>query len=493
MTPRLSPATLDRLPAAVRRPGYDRAALGIGMAHVGVGAFHRCHQAEFTDDMLAARFGRWGIAGISIRPPALGPTLGAQGGLYTRVLAEGDARDARVIGCHLRSVDSQGSPGAALAVLADAAVEVATITVTEKGYCHRPADGGLDADNPDIRHDRAAPEAPRSLPGLLARALDLRRASHGRPLTLVSCDNVPGNGAILAGVVRALADGRPGLADWIAANAAFPSTMVDRIVPATTPADVAALEAAHGYADAALVVGEPFRQWVIEDRFAGRRPPWDLAGAEFVADVVPFERLKMRVLNGAQTTLANLGVLAGHAHTFEAVADRRLAAFTRAMLTEETIPTLGPVPGTDPLAYRDRSLARIANRAIRHTCHQIATDGSQKLPQRLVNPAAERLARGAPVPRLTVAIAAWMAYLVRASARFGRQWQAADPEAARVAAIADHAGDDAAALVAGILALDTVFAPALAADAGFRAGLANALALLLSPDPLRAVIPGGTP
>ena len=195
----------------------------------------------------------------------------------------------------------------------------------------------------------------------------------------------------------------------------------------------------------------------------------------------------MRVLNAAQSTLAHLGVLAGHATTADAVADPRLAAFTRAMLAGESIPTLAPVPGTDPVAYLDQSFARIANRAIHHTCHQIATDGSQKLPQRLVNPAAERLARGEPSPRLAVAIAAWMACLVRASDRFGRQWPVSDPEAPRVAAIAAHAGDDAPALVAGILALDTVFTPALAANAPFRAALARALAALLSSDPLQAI------
>ena len=485
--PDLGPATLGRLPTAVRRPGYDRAALRPGMAHIGVGAFHRCHQAEFTDDMLEARFDRWGVVGINLRPPVLADSLGRQHGLYTRVLRSGDTREARVIGCLVATVDAQASPDPALAVLTDPGIEVATITVTEKGYCHRPATGALDPGHPDIRHDLAHPEAPRSLPGLVARALDLRRRSHGRPITLVSCDNIPGNGAILAGVVAALADRRPGLRAWIEHNAAFPSTMVDRIVPATTAADLAALERDCGYRDGAAVGGEPFRQWVIETRFAGHTPPWDLAGASFVADVTPFEQLKMRVLNAAQSTLAYLGVLAGHAHTCDAVADRRLEGFVRAMLTEESIPTLGPVPGTDPRAYLDASLARLHNRAIRHRCHQIATDGSQKLPQRLIKPAAERLAGGASIDRLAIAVASWMAYLVRASGRFGRQWPAEDPEAGRVAAIADRAGDDPAALVAGILALDTVFDPALAARPDFRAPLAAALAILLSPDPIAVV------
>ena len=476
--------SLAHLPPTVRRPAYDRATLRVGMAHLGVGAFHRCHQAEFTDDMLEARFGRWGIAGIALRPPAP-DALAAQHGLYTRVLRDGGQSDARVIGCHLRSVDSRASAGPALAVLAAADVDVVTLTVTEKGYCHRPADGAPDEANPDLAHDRAHPTAPRSVPGVLARALELRRRTHGRPITLVSCDNIPGNGAILARAVGALAG--PRLADWMATNAAFPSTMVDRIVPATTAADLDAIEATYGYRDEAAVGGEPFRQWVIERRFAGRAPPWDLAGAELVDDVTPHERLKMRVLNAAQTTLASLGVLAGHEHTFDAVADPALAAFTRAMLATESILTLAPVPGTDPAAYLDRSLARIANTAVRHRCHQIATDGSQKLPQRLVGPAAERLRTGRPIARLAVAIAAWMAYLVRASDRFGRQWPVEDPEAARVAAVAGRAGDDPAGLVAGILALDTVFDPALAVREDFRAPLAAALRGLLSADPTAVV------
>lgn len=481
---RLSPASLAALPPEVRRPGYDRTRLRLGMAHVGVGAFHRCHQADFTDDMLEAGFGRWGVAGIQLRPPSV-DALAAQDGLYTRVLRDGARAEARVVGCLLRTVDATAAPGPAFGVLAAPDVEVATITVTEKGYCHRPSDGAPDPENADLAHDRAHPAAPRSLPGLLARALELRRRTHGRPMTLISCDNIPGNGAILAGAVAAVAD--PRLADWIAANVAFPSTMVDRIVPATTAADIEALAAAHGYRDAAAVGGEPFRQWVIEDRFAGRRPPWDAAGAEFVGDVAPYELLKMRVLNAAQTTLAHLGLLAGHVHTHDAVSDPQLADFTRTMLATESIPTLPPLPGTDPGAYLARALGRIGNRAIRHTCQQIATDASQKLPQRLVNPAAERIAGGLPAPRLTVAIAAWMATLVRASPRFGRQWPADDPAAAPVAVIAASSGDDAAALVAGILGLDAVFAPRLAAREELRAGLAAALAGFLGPDPIAVV------
>jgi fructuronate reductase len=484
----LGPELVARLPPAVRRPGYDRAALGIGMAHLGVGAFHRCHQAEFTDDLLERSFGRWGVVGINLREPRLAPTLGRQGGLYTRVLRHGERSEARVVGCLLSVIDSQDDPGPALAALAAPEVEVVTLTITEKGYCHRPASGALDESLPEVVHDLAHPEAPRSVPGIVARALELRMRTHGRPLTLTSCDNIPTNGAILARVVRRLAEGRGGrLADWIDANVAFPSTMIDRIVPATTTDDLAAVEAAFGYRDAAVVVGEPFRQWVIEDRFRGARPDWDLAGAGFVADVTPYEHLKMRVLNGAQSTLAYLGVLAGHEHTSDAVADPLLAAFVRAMLVEESLPTLAPVPGTAPLGYVEQSLGRLRNTAIRHRCHQIATDGSRKIVQRLVNPAAERLARGEDFSRLAVAIASWMAYLVRASRRFGAAWPADDPEAARVAAIADRIGRDPPALAAAIVAIDTVFDPGLAGCETFRKSIAEALEALLSDDPMAAV------
>jgi fructuronate reductase len=458
------------------------------MAHLGVGAFHRCHQAEFTDDLLERRFGRWGVVGINLREPRLAPTLGRQGGLYTRVLRDGERSEARVIGCLKSVIDAQDAAGPALAALAAPEVEVVTLTVTEKGYCHRPASGTLDESLPDVVHDLASPEAPRSVPGIVARALEMRMRTHGRPVTLVSCDNIPANGGILGRVVQAMAERREArLADWIAANVAFPSTMVDRIVPATTAADLEAVEATFGYRDAAVVVGEPFRQWVIEDRFAGARPEWDLAGVGFTADVTPYEHLKMRVLNAAQSTLAYLGVLAGHEHTSDAVADPLLAAFVRTMLVEESLPMLAPVPGIAPLPYVEQSLARLRNTAIRHRCHQIATDGSRKIVQRLVNPAAERLRRGEDFSRLAVAIASWMAYLVRASRRFGAAWPADDPEAASVAAIAERVGRDPPALTAAILGIDSVFDPALAACETFRKSIADALEGLLSDDPMAAV------
>ena len=336
--PALAPGLLPHLPRAVRQPDYDRTALRAGMAHVGVGAFHRAHQAEYTDDLLERSFDRWGTVGINIRPPQVEPTLGRQSGLYTRLVRENERAEARVIGSILSVVDAQEDPAPALAVLASADIDVVTLTVTEKGYCHKPATGVLDEGAPGIAHDLRELSTPQTLPGLLARAMELRRTSHGRPLTVLSCDNIPANGVVLGNVVRALAERRGRrLADWIAANAAFPSSMVDRIAPAVTPADAAFVEGSFGYRDGAVAVGEPFRQWVIEKRFAGRVPRWDLAGATFVDDVEPFEHLKMRVLNGAQTALCYLGVLVGHEHTSDDMRDPLLSRFVRRMLLEETL------------------------------------------------------------------------------------------------------------------------------------------------------------
>jgi fructuronate reductase len=493
----LNNAMLARLPKEVQRPAYDRAALQPGMAHIGVGAFHRTHQAEFTDDLLHHCFDRWGLVGINIRNPRLADTLGAQDGLYTRLIREDDRVEARVIGSIVKVVDSQQNPAPALEVLASDAIELVSLTVTEKGYCHKPATGALDLDHPDVLHDIASPEAPRTLPGIIARALELRMRSHGRPLTVMSCDNIPANGTLLHNVVQSITQVRGnGLGEWIAANAAFPSTMVDRIAPATSQTDYDTVEQRFGYRDRAVVVGEPFRQWVIEDRFAGRKPRWDKVGAAFVGDVEPFEHLKMRVLNGAQTTLCYLGVFAGHEHTCDDMQDPLLVAFVRRMLLEETLPTLQPVPGMEPKAYVEQSLGRLRNTAIRHRNHQIATDGSQKIVQRLLNPIRERLGRGEPVTLLATAVAGWMVYLIRASDRFGRAWTADDPYASRIAAIADRVGNDPAALVGEILAIRAIFTVELTESAEFRRVLVARLEGLLSDDPIahiRSVVNGGLP
>lgn len=482
---RLDQSTIDGLPASVRRPGYDRTNLAPGMVHLGVGAFHRCHQAEFTDDMLEASFGPWGVIGINLRPPRLAPALGPQDCLYVRSLTpDGSEPDRRAIGSLRAALDVEGDPGPALSVLADPRIGVVTMTVTEKGYCHVPATGGLDEAHPDVLHDLAHPEDPRSVPGFLVAALERRRALGQRsPLTLLSCDNIPANGATLERVVRGIAEQRsPSLERWIGDHVSFPSSMVDRIVPAVTNADRARVAAAIGMTDLACVTGEPFRQWVIEDRFAGPRPPWDLAGAEFVEDVAGHELVKMRVLNGAQTAFCTLGAILGLTYTFEDARHPVLGAAVRRMLEEETASTLPRVPGMNVNSYIDSSLSRLRNTAIRHTNHQIATDGSQKIVQRLLNPMRDRIGQGRSFDRLACGVAGFIVYLARASKTFGALWTPSDPFADIVRRIADETGPSADALVPRVLALAAIFGTDLSGNPTVVAAIARDVSGLLSDD-----------
>ena len=347
---RLSRSLLPELPPSVRQPQYDRESLKIGMAHIGVGAFHRCHQAEFIDDMLEVRFGPWGVMGINLAAPSLADLLAPQDCLYSRTLRQDARAETRIIGALRDVIDvtDKASAEAAVAALGGPEISVATMTVTEKGYCLTPSTGALDLDNPALRADLEGGFPPRTLLGLLALALERRRQSGAAPLTLISCDNVPSNGARLGAAMLKFAALRSAeLTRWIEDQVTFPSTMVDRIVPATAPEDIDTVSEALGVRDPAAVVGEPFRQWVIEDKFAGERPPLDLAGAQFVADAKPYEQIKMRVLNAAQSTLAHQGALVGHEFTYQAAADPMLAALTRKMLEQETSTTLPKLTGME--------------------------------------------------------------------------------------------------------------------------------------------------
>ena len=458
---RFGPRTLTHLSPDIRRPAYDRSQLQIGMAHIGVGAFHRCHQAEYTDDMLEARFGPWGVAGINIRPPHLGEALADQDCLFTRTLRSGNTAGIRAIGCIqkiLDVVEAETDAEAAIAVLAAPSIGTITLTLTEKGYCHIPATGSLDATNRDLVHDFTSPLQPRTAIGLLVAAFERRQHTNAGPVSVVSCDNLPANGELLARLLAEFAAQRPAkMRHWIAGNVSCPSTMVDRIVPATTPADIASVAERIGALDQATVVGEPFRQWVLTDTFAGPRPPWDLAGAEFVSDVGPYELTKMRLLNAAQSTFSHLGPFFGHTYSFEAAADPLLVRFVRQMLYNEsakTLPRLDAMPAGD---YIETTFRRIGNTAIQHRCHQIGTDGSQKIIQRLLRPLRDLRAAGHPAPLLTLAISAWIAYVVAGSSVFGRRWAPVDPVAARLIAMADTCGGEIPELARQVLSLEPVF------------------------------------
>ncbi len=476
--PRLSPATAAAAHADVVQPRYDRARLRPGIVHLGLGAFFRAHGALYTEDVLAPDPDPWGIIGVSLQRPDQRDRLAPQGGLYVARECEADAPLSRIVGSVLGVLVAPEDPGAVLAAMTAPETAIVSLTVTEKAYCLDPATGRLDAAHPAIIRDLANPLAPRTAIGLLAAALARRRAAGRAPFTVLCCDNLMGNGRLLAGLVQdfaALSDDR--LARWIAGNATFPATMVDRIVPATTAEDIAAVELATGLHDAAPVLHERFRQWVIEDRFVGARPPWERAGAELVSDVAPYEHMKLRMLNASHSALAYLGYLAGHATIAEAVADPALAGYLRRLWAEIT-PMLPALPGVSLDGYAETLLTRYGNPAIRHRTWQIAMDGSQKLRVRLLPTIHERLQRGLPVPCLALAVAGWLRYAGGIDER-GGAIEVRDPLAGELRAALEAAGAEPAAKVRAALGFAAIFGAELPAEARFVAALTDAYAALL--------------
>lgn len=472
---RLSSATLAGLPADVVRPAYDRAAVTCGVVHIGIGAFHRAHQAVVFDDALNAGDLRWGITAASLRSPAVRDQMAPQDGLYTMLVRDGAAEQARVIGAVQRVIVAPEEPQALLAALASPDTHMVTLTITEKGYKLDPATGALIESDPQLAADIASLESPQTAPGYLVAALAMRRAAGLPPFTAISCDNLPHNGTRLRDAVIALARRHDaGLADWIAGEGAFPQTMVDRIVPATTAEDIATLTARIGVEDQAMVKTEPFLQWVIEDRFCGPRPEFG-AGVQVTQAVAPWEEAKLRLLNGSHSGIAYLGGLAGIDHVHEVLALPEARRFVEA-LWDEAETTLSPPPELDVAAYRRELMARFDNPTLRHRTRQIAMDGSQKLPQRLLHSIAARLAAGQGIDALSLAVAAWV------------RWQAGVDDQGAAHKVDDPLADAIAAALAGaastedrvaaILAFDAVVPPDLATSAPFRAALVRWLAIL---------------
>lgn len=446
---RLSKATVSALPPAVSRPvGSDGPVRRI--VHLGIGAFHRAHQAVYTQDAGEG----WRITGVSLRSPTMRDTLAPQDFLYTVTERANGAVSTRLIDViDTVLVAPQDSP-AIIDALADPQTHIVSLTVTEKGYYRNPANGSLRIDDPAVAHDLSG-GAPRTIYGFLAAGLAQRRANGLGGLTILSCDNLPGNGA---STWRLLTDYLtmcdPELLAWAEGNVTAPDTMVDRIVPATTPDERRLVADILRQEDAGAIVTEPFRQWVIEDRFAGPRPAWCRVGAQVVADVAPFELAKLRLLNASHSTLACLGLQLGHTYVHEAVADTGLRRFVIDQLAE-AVPTLRETDGLTPDAYIAAILDRFDNADLRHRLDQIAMDGSQKLPQRWFATVADRLDRGEDSPRHLTAIAAWIAYTADAPAIAG------DPPMARYRAIWDDVGDDPERVVTAYIDTLNIFPSAL--------------------------------
>jgi fructuronate reductase len=475
---RLHPSNLQTLPAQVRRPAYHPPAHGVGIVHVGIGAFHRAHQAVYVDELLASQGGDWRIVGISCRSSAVRDQLAPQASLYTLRGLGADEETYRIIGSLADVLVAPENPRAASEIMQQPSIHIISLTITEKGYCRDPATGHLDTSHPDIVHDLAHPEYPRSALGLVLRALRERRRRGAPPPTLLCCDNLPENGRTLQRVLSEFAASTdPGFARWIEREVACPSTMVDRMVPATTPADIEQAASILGRVDRALVKAESFSQWVMEDRFAGHRPNFENIGVQVVTDVRPHEIAKLRLLNGSHSMLAYLGTLAGYTYVHEAVADPDFFLLLRRFMQREVAATLDPVPGLDVAAYQDALLARFSNHHLNHRLQQIAMDGSQKLPQRLLDTARVRLKRAQPIDALALAVAAWMRYATGRDEQ-GLGYVVDDPLAARFAAIA-AAGSDAGSIADGFLALGEVFGTDLAQQPAFRNAVTHHLRSLM--------------
>lgn len=482
---RLDHANLDRLPPATRRPAYDRSRVTPGIVHLGLGAFHRAHQAVVIDDCLANGATSWGIIGASLRSPDTRDALAPQDHLYTVAVRAAESTEHRVIGALLDSVVAREKPAALVERMADPAIRIVSLTVTEKGYCHTPQTGDLDERHPDVVHDLNNVDAPRSAPGFIVAALARRRALDTPPFTVLCCDNLAANGHTVQRIVTQFAALRSkNLGKWIADNVAFPCTMVDRIVPETTDADRGAVAAALGMRDAWPVMTEPFTQWVVEDRFAAGRPDLAAAGVELVTDVKPFELMKLRLLNASHSALAYLGYLAGYETIADTMKDPHFARLA-AQVMEEAAVTLTMPAGTDLAAYRASLLKRFANPALHHRTWQIAMDGSQKLPQRLLGAMQDRLANNLPIATHALAVAGWIRY-VTASDEQGRAIDVRDPLAAELAGLVCEAGPVAERLAPALLGVTKVFGP-LGTESRLREAVTAALGRLYKEGARRAV------
>jgi fructuronate reductase len=459
------PADTPRL----QRPDGKRPETGI--IHLGLGAFYRAHGAVYIEEAMQKSGGDWGIVGVSLMRPDQRDALAPQDFAYTAVELGPQGQTARVVGVLNDVLVARENPAAVLEAMSAENVKIVSLTVTEKGYCHEPSSGKLNQNHPAIIHDLANADQPTSAIGFLVRALQKRHAANLRPFTVLCCDNLPENGKVVRGVVLEFAGLiSQDLKDWIAAEGAFPSTMVDRIVPATKPEDIEALTAKTGVYDASPVMHEPFRQWVVEDVFVdGARPDLGAVGVQLVDNVTPFEHMKLRCLNGTHSSLAYLGYLGGHETISDTVADPVFAGFCKALWNEEITPGLHAPQGVSLADYTGALFERYSNPAIRHRTWQIAMDGSQKLPQRILGTITENLEANRSIKGLALAVAAWMRYVGGVDEK-GEVIDVRDPLAARLKGLSDGA-TSAQGKVEALLSVREIFPAPLADNPIFKSAL----------------------
>lgn len=454
------------LPKTVQTPRYDRQKLQTRIVHFGFGAFHRTHQALLTDRVLNTQGGDWGIGEISLfSGDTLMSQLRKQDHLYTVLEKGADGNQAIIVGAVNECLNAKlDSLAAIIEKFCEPQVAIVSLTITEKGYCIDPATGMLDVGNPRIVHDLETPEAPHSAPGILVEALSRRHQRGLPPFTVLSCDNIPDNGHVVKNAVLGMAERRsPALAAWIREHVSFPGTMVDRIVPAATEESLDEITRELGVADPCAISCEPFIQWVVEDNFVAGRPQWEAAGVQMVSDVLPWEEMKLRMLNGSHSFLAYLGYLAGFQHISDCMQDSAFRDAAYRLMMDEQAPTLR-ITDVDLAGYATSLITRFANPALKHKTWQIAMDGSQKLPQRMLAGIRVHLERGSACPLLALGVAGWMRY-VSGTDDAGKAIDVRDPLADKIrAAVASSSEEER---VMALLSLQEIFATDLIEQPGF--------------------------
>ncbi|MGO2240134.1 MAG: mannitol dehydrogenase family protein [Halomonas sp.] len=411
----LSNLNLAKLSADVATPAYDRQSLTPGIVHIGVGGFHRAHQAMYLDALMnqGEALG-WGIVGVGVMPgdKRMQQALAAQDYLYTLVVKHPDGQyEPRVIGSMVDYLFAPEDGDAVVEQMADPAIRIVSLTVTEGGYNFHPVSGEFDVDNPQIRADLANPTQPFSSFGLVVEALARRRAQGVTPFTVMSCDNIQGNGDVAKRMFAAYAQARdPELGAWLTTEVAFPNAMVDRITPVTSPVDIEELSQRFGVEDAWPVVCEPFTQWVLEDDFPLGRPAFEKVGVQLVDDVEPYELMKLRLLNASHQALTYFGYLAGYRYAHEVCQDPLFVNFLMGYMCEEGTPTLSPVPGVDLEAYRLTLIERFANPQIKDTLARLCAESSDRIPKWLVPVIRQQLAQGGDIARSAAVVASWARY-----------------------------------------------------------------------------------
>ncbi|ASI91868.1 fructuronate reductase [Vibrio mediterranei] len=439
-------------------PNYDRSTLKSRIVHLGFGAFHRAHQGLFTDEVARKSQSDWGICEINLfGGEELITSLRAQDHLYSVAEKGALSTDVKVIGSVTESLHpSLDGIDTVIEKMAEPQVAIVSMTITEKGYCADPATGRLDKNNPLVIADLENPSSPKSALGYIVQALKVRRERGLSPFTVMSCDNVQENGHVAKAAILEFAkllDAELGA--WIEANVTFPCTMVDRIVPAATEETLREITELLGVEDPCGIACEPFRQWVIEDNFVAGRPAWNIAGAEFVTDVVPYEEMKLRMLNGSHSFLAYLGYLGGYAHISDTMTDAgyRKAAFDMMMLAQA--PSLKMPEGTDLEAYAKLLIERFTNPSLKHKTWQIAMDGSQKIPQRMGGSLKFHLDQGSEFKWLATGIAGWMRYVSGVDEQ-GNEIDVRDPMATMLRSVCDQYGLNVT-VVPALLGIEAIF------------------------------------